>query len=61
MRVKSPRLRMGRRAATIAVGAARLVSFPISDVYLVDLRSGFLTPLAATGYAYSHGLASVSR
>lgn len=34
---------------------------PISDVYLVDLRSGFLTPLAATGYAYSHGLASVSR
>lgn len=34
---------------------------PISDVYLVDLRTGFLTPLAATGYAYSHGLASASR
>lgn len=29
---------------------------PISDVYLVDVRSGFLTPLGATGYALSHSL-----
>lgn len=33
---------------------------PISDFYLVDIRTGFLTPLAATGYALVHGLVSAS-
>jgi hypothetical protein len=32
---------------------------PISDVYLVDIRTGFLTPLGATGYSFAHSLASV--
>ena len=32
---------------------------PISDVYLVDLHTGFLTPLAATGYTLAHGLAPI--
>ena len=31
---------------------------PASDLYVVDLRSGFLTPLATTGYALVHGLVS---
>jgi DNA-binding beta-propeller fold protein YncE len=29
---------------------------PISDVYLVDLHTGFLTALGATGYPLAHGL-----
>jgi hypothetical protein len=33
---------------------------PISDVYLVDVRTGFLTPLGATGYALAHGLAPLT-
>lgn len=33
---------------------------PTSDVYLVDVQSGFLTPLGATGYALSHSLVAVS-
>lgn len=34
---------------------------PISDVYLVDIRNGFLTPLGSTGYAFAHGLAATPR
>ena len=34
---------------------------PISDVYAVDLRTGFLTPLGATGHAFTHSLASIGR
>jgi hypothetical protein len=30
---------------------------PVSDLYLVDPKSGFLTPVATTGYANSHNLA----
>ena len=30
---------------------------PISDVYLVDVHSGFVTPLGATGYPLAHSLA----
>lgn len=33
---------------------------PASDLYLVDVRTGFLTPLASTGYALVHGLTSAS-
>ena len=33
---------------------------PASDLYLVDVRTGFLTPLAGTGYALVHGLVSAS-
>jgi len=33
---------------------------PTSDFYLVDIRTGFLTPLAATGYALVHGLVAAS-
>jgi hypothetical protein len=33
---------------------------PSSDVYLVDLRSGFLTPLGPTGHSFAHGLASIA-
>lgn len=33
---------------------------PTSDVYLVDVHTGFLTPIAATGYAFAHGLAPTS-
>lgn len=29
---------------------------PVSDLYTVDTKSGFLTPVAALGYAYSHNL-----
>lgn len=34
---------------------------PISDVYLVDIHNGFLTPLGPTGYAFAHGLAAIPR
>ena len=34
---------------------------PISDVYLVDIQNGFLTPLGPTGYAFAHGLAAIPR
>jgi hypothetical protein len=34
---------------------------PRSDVYLVDVHTGFLTPLGTTGYPDSHGLVSVSQ
>jgi hypothetical protein len=34
---------------------------PVSDVYAVDLRSGFLTPLGPTGHALSHSLAAIGR
>lgn len=34
---------------------------PISDMYVVDIHSGFLTPLGATGYALSHSLLSADR
>jgi hypothetical protein len=34
---------------------------PISDVYIVDIRTGFLTPLGPTGFPYAHGLAAVPR
>lgn len=34
---------------------------PISDVYLVDVHNGFLTPLGPTGYPFAHGLAAVPR
>jgi hypothetical protein len=34
---------------------------PASDVYLVDIHTGFLTPLGTTGYGNSHGLVSVPR
>lgn len=33
---------------------------PMSDLYLVDIRTGFLTPLATTGYALVHGLVAAS-
>jgi hypothetical protein len=29
---------------------------PISALYLVDAKTGFLTPVAAIGYPLSHGL-----
>ena len=29
---------------------------PISALYLVDVKTGFLTPVAAIGYPLSHGL-----
>lgn len=34
---------------------------PTSDVYLVDMQSGFLTPLGTTGYALSHSLVPATR
>ena len=34
---------------------------PISALYQVDIRTGFLTPLAATGYALAHGLVPAHR
>lgn len=34
---------------------------PTSDVYLVDLHTGFLTPVGATGYPLSHGLIPAPR
>jgi hypothetical protein len=34
---------------------------PISDLYLVDIHNGFLTPLGPTGYAFAHGLAAIPR
>ena len=34
---------------------------PTSDVYVVDIHTGFLTPLAATGYPLAHGLAPIGR
>jgi len=34
---------------------------PTSDVYVVDTHTGFLTPVATTGYPNSHGLVSASR
>lgn len=34
---------------------------PISALYLVDVKSGFLTPVAATGYANAHGLVPANR
>ena len=34
---------------------------PTSDVYLVDVRNGFLTPLGPTGYPFAHGLAASPR
>lgn len=34
---------------------------PNATLYLVDIHTGFLTPLAATGYAYPHGLVPVNR
>jgi DNA-binding beta-propeller fold protein YncE len=34
---------------------------PISAVYLVDMRTGFLTPVAATGYPLAHGLVPMNR
>ena len=34
---------------------------PVSDVYSVDLRTGFLTPLGPTGLALTHSLASIAR
>lgn len=33
---------------------------PISDVYLVDVRTGFLTPLGTTRHALAHGLAPLT-
>jgi hypothetical protein len=33
---------------------------PNSAVYLVDVRTGFLTPLAAVGYPFAHGLVPTS-
>lgn len=34
---------------------------PTSDVYLVDMQSGFLAPLGTTGYPLSHSLVPASR
>jgi DNA-binding beta-propeller fold protein YncE len=34
---------------------------PVSDVYLVDVRTGFLTALGTTGYPFAHGLAPANR
>jgi DNA-binding beta-propeller fold protein YncE len=34
---------------------------PISAVYLVDIRTGFLTPVAATGFPLAHGLVPLNR
>jgi hypothetical protein len=34
---------------------------PVSDFYLVDSKTGHLTPVAATGYANSHNLVLVNR
>jgi DNA-binding beta-propeller fold protein YncE len=34
---------------------------PTSDVYLVDIHTGFLTPVGTTGFPNSHGLTAVSR
>lgn len=34
---------------------------PISDFYVVDMKTGRLTPVAATGYAFSHNLVLATR
>jgi DNA-binding beta-propeller fold protein YncE len=33
---------------------------PNSALYLVDIRTGFLTPVAAVGYPMSHGLVTAN-
>jgi DNA-binding beta-propeller fold protein YncE len=34
---------------------------PASDVYVVDIHTGFLTPLGSTGFPFAHGLAATPR